>query len=87
MRTPNISSVSYTPGNVPEEYSARHISEELRNIQAAISGLAAGHVDLTTVAPAKPREGDWRLADNVGWRPGLMKGFYGFHSGNWVFLG
>lgn len=42
---------------------------------------------LTNVAPATPVEGDIALADGTGWNPGSGKGFYGYYTGAWHFLG
>jgi hypothetical protein len=89
VRTPSASSVFYAPANVPDDADQfrRYIEEELRKIAAAISLLAAGHLDKTTSAPAKPREGDIRLADGVGWNPGSGAGVYAYYNGAWHILG
>ena len=52
-----------------------------------MSVLADGQLDTTTVAPTKPREGMFRLADGVSWNPGSGSGFYGYRAGVWRFLG
>ena len=46
-----------------------------------------GQLDVTTVAPAKPRDGMIRLADGVSWNPGSGRGFYGYSNAAWRFLG
>lgn len=35
----------------------------------------------------KPREGDIVFADGTNWNPGSGKGFYGYYSGAYHFLG
>lgn len=90
VRTASISSVQYTPANAPEtqEQINRYMIEELRKISAAINLLALGHLDVTHVAPAKPREGDIRLCDGINWNPlGTGQKFVGYRGGAWVLLG
>ena len=38
-------------------------------------------------APLKPRDGNVAFADGTNWNPGSGKGFYGYYSGAWHFLG
>lgn len=88
MRTPNIASAQYTPGQVPTDPAdlPRFLREEFDKLAAAISTLAAGHLDKTYVAPAKPRDGDLRYADGTSWNPGGGKGLY-MHDGTaWVLV-
>lgn len=64
--------------------------EELQKIRAAITALALGHLDITTVAPTKPRDGDVRYAQGApGWNPGSGVGVYYYKGATsaWVFLG
>lgn len=79
----------YVPGQVPGEASslARFLSEELERIRQVIDSVQDGQIDVTTVAPAKPRDGMIRRADGVAWNPGAGAGFYGYHSGAWNKLG
>jgi hypothetical protein len=90
VRTPTLASVQYTPDKVPDnaEELARYLTRELEKLQAAVAALAAGHLDVTTVAPTKPREGDFRLCDGVSWNPlGTGQKFVGYRGGAWVLLG
>ena len=90
MRTPNIGTVQYVPNQVPTDASdmQRFLFEELNRISAAITALSLGHLDATTVAPAKPRDGDIRLCDGVGWNPlGTGQKYVGYRGGAWVLLG
>lgn len=90
MRTRNLSTVFYYPGDVPSKPEAlpRFISDELIKIGAAISGLSTGHVDVAHVAPEKPRDGDIRLADGTNWNPTAGgQGFYGYYNSAWHKLG
>ncbi len=92
MRTPNLGSVFYIPNDPPEDPKdlARYLREEQQKVAAAISALAAGHLDKSTVAPAKPRDGDIRYASGApGWDPGSGVGIYYYKLAGpgWVFLG
>ena len=80
MRTPTLGSVQYQPAPVPNDASQyqAYFRDEFNKLAAAIGALAAGHLDMQTVAPAKPRNGDYRLADGIGWNPGGGKGLYMF---------
>jgi hypothetical protein len=71
----------------PEQVADAQIYRELLKIQAALLALSDGHLDMTTVAPTKPRAGDMRFADGTSWNPGGGAGFYGYHSGAWNKLG
>jgi hypothetical protein len=90
VRTPTLASVQYTPDKVPDDQAelARYLTRELEKLQSAIAALSAGHLDVTTVAPTKPREGDFRLCDGVSWNPlGTGQKFVGYRGGAWVLLG
>lgn len=79
--------VLYTPNIVPSEPAEyrRFLAEELQKISASIAAVAAGHLDPTYVAPAKPREGDIRYADGTSWNPGgTGKGPYYYNGSAWV---
>jgi hypothetical protein len=65
----------------------RFLLDEMKKISAAFSLLAAGHIDKTYAAPAKPREGDVRLADGTTWNPGSGAGVYCYYGSAWHFLG
>ena len=75
----------YPPANADE--FRRYIAEELYKVSAAISALAAGHVDTVHVAPSKPRAGDIRLADGTDWNPGSGQGLYAYYASAWHLLG
>lgn len=90
MRTPNIGSVFYAAGEPPQSAEAmqRFLFSELQKIAAALNALAIGHLDKTTVAPLKPRDGDIRYASGVGgWNPGSGVGIYYYSGTAWVLLG
>lgn len=88
MRTPNVSDVFYTPGIVPEDPKLfrRFLEDELFKIQLVISALATGHISISTVAPAKPRAGDIRIADGTLWNPGGGQGVYWYTGSAWTKL-
>ncbi len=89
MRALNNSSVFYVPEQVPADPKElpQYIERNNQAVETAINLLAFGHVDKTYVAPVKPREGDFRLADGTSWNPGSGSGFYGYYGGSWVKLG
>jgi hypothetical protein len=73
MRDPSISSVAYEPGDPTTIQNMddlrRYLREQEIKIAATFAVLAAGHLDITTVAPKKPRDGDIRICDGVTWAP------------------
>ena len=93
MRTPNLGTAFYAPTQPPDDIKqlARYIYEENIKIAAAVNALAAGHYDKQTVEPPKPRDGDVRYADGVGWLPNGVGGvgIWYYNSGipAWVQLG
>ena len=89
MRTPNLGSVFYAPGNPPSDAAElqRFLREELSKIAGAITALADGHLDVTTVLPVKPRAGDIRYADGTAWNPGSGQGVYAYYGAAWHLLG
>lgn len=89
VRTPNLGSIYYTPSEPPDLVDALpyYLRTELQKISGAITALALGHLDQTTVAPVKPRDGDVRYADGTSWNPGAGKGVYVYKTSAWVLLG
>ena len=79
----------YVPEPVPEDGLPRYLTNELQKIQYAISALADGQIDVTTVAPPKPRDGMIRRADGVGWLPNGVgaAGVWCYYGGSWKLLG
>ena len=75
----------YTAGNAPQEYDPQFLRQELQRIQDALSVIADGQLDLTTVTPPKPRAGAIRYA--AAGLLGASEGFYGRTSAGWVLLG
>jgi hypothetical protein len=77
----------YAAGIVPDSAQAlaQFLREELAKIQNALDALADGQKDVTTVAPAKPRDGMLRYA--AAGVLGVSEGFYGYYAGSWKFLG
>jgi hypothetical protein len=91
MRTPTLGTAFYAPSEPPSDPKElqNYLREEFIKISAAVTALSLGHLDNTTVAPPKPREGDIRLCSGVGgWDPlGTGQKFVGFRGGAWVLLG
>lgn len=88
MKPANSNSISYAPGEPPVDPAQlqRYLREEFAKIAAAVTGLAAGHLDPVYVAPAKPRNGDIRYADGTSWNPGSSKGLYAFNGTTWILV-
>lgn len=91
MRKPNLGTVNYAPGQVPTDAAEmqRFFMSELQKISIAISLIGLGHLDKTTSAPTKPRDGDVRYADGISWNPGAGVGVYYYKGATsaWVLLG
>jgi hypothetical protein len=79
----------YQPGPVPDDTKQLQafIRDQLEQIAGSLNSLADGQLDVTTVAPAKPRDGMLRYADGANWDPGSGEGFYGYYDSAWHFLG
>ncbi len=91
MATPTIASSFYAPTEPPNDPAElqRWIKSELLNIASVLQLVSAGHVDMTYVAPARPREGDIRLADGTRWKPNGSggAGVWCYYGGSWKLLG
>lgn len=81
MRPVSIASVQYAPQSPPDDPAAlgRYIHDELQKVAAAIALVGIGHLDMTYVAPKKPRDGDIRYADGTQWNPNAMMGGRGLY--------
>jgi hypothetical protein len=90
MRPTNSNTISYQPGNVPDDPAQlpRYLREMEARLAATIAALAAGHLDRVYVLPAKPRDGDVRYLDGTI-APGSVRGiyFYDGPSSTWKPLG
>lgn len=84
----NSKSIQYAPADPPADPAQlqRYLREEIAKISVAIDLLAAGHLDKTTVAPTKPRDGDIRYADGTNWNPGAGKGLYMHNGSVWTLI-
>lgn len=91
MKPTTSNSTGYTPGQAPDDTKEfqRYMYNELLRISAVLNAVSLGHLDKTTVAPTKPRDGDVRYADGTLWNPGSGQGVYYYKSATsaWVFLG
>lgn len=91
MRTSNSGTIVYAPGQVPTDAAEmqRFFMSELQKIATAISLIGSGHLEKTTVAPSKPRDGDVRYADGALWNPGAGVGIYYYKgaASAWILLG
>jgi hypothetical protein len=91
VKASNLGTVNYAPGQVPTDAAEmqRFFMSELQKISVAISLIGLGHLDKTTAAPIKPRDGDVRYADGISWNPGSGVGVYYYKGATsaWVLLG
>jgi hypothetical protein len=92
MRDPNLGTVQFSVGNPGEIRTLEELTRYVRDLEsraaAAITLLAAGHLDVINAAPPKPRQGDIRYADGTNWNPGGGEGVYFYNSGGiWTQLG
>lgn len=80
MLPKNSSTLLFDPGMPPQDPAQlqRYLMNLNSQFMAALAALSAGHLNQTTVAPKKPRDGDWAYADGVTWNPGGGKGLYFF---------
>jgi hypothetical protein len=79
----------YRPLNVPDDPAQLpgFLRLEHENISRGFNSFPCLHLEMTYVAPAKPRDGDVYLADGSLWNPGSGAGYYGYRAGAWRFLG
>ena len=87
---PTINLAFYSPSEPPTETAMipEYLREEFRKISEAVRMLSDGHLEVTHVAPAKPRDGDIRLCDGTNWNPlGTGQKFVGYRGGAWILLG
>lgn len=91
MRTASIASAYYSPGQIPTDAEdlQRFLREELNKLSSVIALLASGHLDKSTVAPIKPRDGDIRYADGINWKPNAIggAGVWYYNGTLWLLLG
>lgn len=91
MRTPNNGSIQYTPGDPPADPAQlqRYLRDLEARLAATFAALAAGHLDKTYVAPAKPRDGDLRYADGTSFKPNGVggAGIWYYDGSAWIQLG
>jgi hypothetical protein len=81
----------YTPVDPPTTTEAMVVANwairELKNIASVLQEHQYGKDQVLYVAPKKVYDGLIVLADGTKWNPGNGKGFYGYHTGAWHFLG
>jgi hypothetical protein len=91
MRDPNLGTVAYAAADptgittLPD--MVRFLRDREIRLEAAIKALAAGHIDKMGTAPLRPRDGDIRYADGIGWNPGGGAGIYYFDGSVWNQMG
>lgn len=80
-------SIKYVPSVSPgvAEELPPFIGRELVKISNVVNNISEGHMEVTNVAPEKPRAGDIRYADGTNWNPNSQgEGLYLYLStGAW----
>lgn len=72
-----------TPDQLPD-----YVQQELQNVaRAFVDPVNFVQLNVTTVAPAKPRRGQCYFADGTSWNPGSGEGVYCFYNNTWNKLG
>lgn len=84
MRPASVNSVQFITGDPGSIDNIADMVRYVRGLEertaAAIALLAAGHIDMSYVLPAKPRNGDLLYADGTQCDPGAGPGMY-YYSG------
>lgn len=76
--------MAYTPGALPKEAPPWITRELLAIAEAAVASTPTVTYDTTNVALAKPREGQFVVADGTNWNPGYGAGPYLYLNGSYV---
>lgn len=76
--------MAYTPGALPKEAPPWITRELLAIAEAAVASTPTVTYDTTNVAPTKPREGQFYVADGSNWNPGYGIGPYLYLNGAYV---
>ena len=80
----------YMPGTPPTDPAALSnylLLEQQKIAKAMLESNQFLYLDMSYVAPKKPRDGMVVLADGTSWNPGSGGGYYGYRAGAWRFLG
>lgn len=64
-----------------------YVDEELWRISGVLEVALMREVEVSHVAPSRPRDGMTRLADGVDWNPGGGQGVYTYYNSTWNKLG
>lgn len=93
MRTPNLGTVQFIPGDPGDIRDMADLIRYVRDLEQrtarAINALALGHIDMDYKMPDKPRLGDIRLFDGTLANPGAGRGVYWYDAdfGTWNQMG
>jgi hypothetical protein len=80
--------VSTPPVNPTTQELMQYLDTELQQIAGELALIAAGNVvEPRNVAPGKPRNGMFAIADGTNWNPGSGAGAYCYYGAAWHFLG
>lgn len=76
--------MSYTIGPLPKETPPSIIRELMAISEAMVASTPTVTYDTTNVAPSKPRDGQFYVADGTNWDPGYGPGPYIYIDGVYV---
>lgn len=75
------------PNSADPEVLSRWMADQLRQIAGTLAALHFGRDKMQYTAPKQVYDGLIVLADGTSWNPGSGKGYYGYYTGAWHFLG
>ena len=84
-----MAGIKYAPLPAPADVQElpRYLEQELQRLATAINDhqMRLMGLDVLTVAPNNPQDGDMAYADGSTWNPGAGRGVYEYNAG-WVKL-
>jgi len=90
MRNTSYNSFQFAPGDPGNITSVaellRYVQDLERRLEASLSSLASGKMEVLHSPPNKPREVTLVIADGANWNPGSGYGIYAFNGTTWVFV-
>jgi hypothetical protein len=81
----------YSPTDPPHTTDPTQLAnwayDQFNQISGLLQALQFGREKMQHTAPKQVYDGLLVLADGSDWNPGSGRGFYGYHTGAWHFLG
>jgi len=75
--------VNYLPTYPGENITPQWLYDELQRIATALTAPGVLNFDIQKIAPAKPQDGMFAMADGTAWNPGAGAGPYVYFTGAW----